>query len=922
VTLLARSLPTGWLIAVEQGWVPVRRAWLVWMVNGVVQGTLFWIVFLVAPHLRPDYRHNVIPIFQRSLSARFMIIIIPLLIVGLIVSVVAVSERAVTLAREQVLDEMTRSAANAGDGIVNFFYTGANLLDKFAADETLLDPEVQEIALERDRQIVPFFQELLLVDADGTILAYVPQHLPALDLVLTEEETTLLDQAVDFKISLRTHLTSLPSGAKRMTFIQPILPGDDQERVEGVLLGRVQLDVNPNMERALNALQSTRGVGEGFVVDDRDLIIAHPNEDAILRPWASPVDVVDYPSEVGRAYESVGEQGQQLLSYTRAVEGAPSMMVMQLPFSIILETATLISSPLLLVQLVISLLLLVVIPVLATRITRPLHTLADATKHIAQGDLSFPVHISGADEVAQLGRAFEQMRLRLRARLTDLSLLLNVSQSVSATLDLEEGVPLILKGALEETEAAVARFVLLEQGSNQPRHVFSVGESHESFSVLDRAFTMALYRRRTPLLDTDFQREEITPLVIDALQSVAAFPVRTHNRTVAVLWVGSQEQDAFDEAKINFLNTLASQAAVLVENARLFQAAEGGRQRLAAILASTTDAILVTDAELRVLLINPAAERVLGLDETAYGRPITALELPEPLVETLMRSLEEEQGILPAVEVPLLDGRTFYASIAPIMTGQRQRTGGRVMVMRDITHFKELDEMKSDFVATVSHDLRAPLTFIRGYATMLAMVGDLNDKQQEYLDRILEGIEQMSSLIGDLLNLRRIEAGVGIKRDPCPLGVILVEAVDTMRARATTKAIHLQLEPADGAPVVTGDRTLLRQAFGNLVDNAIKYTPTGGEVSVGLRVNHKDEEVVVHIADTGIGIAPEDQVRLFEKFHRIKRRETSNISGTGLGLALVKSIVERHKGRVWVESDLDVGSTFYVALPLRNEDED
>ena len=226
--------------------------------------------------------------------------------------------------------------------------------------------------------------------------------------------------------------------------------------------------------------------------------------------------------------------------------------------------------------------------------------------------------------------------------------------------------------------------------------------------------------------------------------------------------------------------------------------------------------------------------------------------------------------------------------------------------------------MKSEFVATVSHDLRAPLTFIRGYAMMLMMVGDLNDKQHDYLDRILEGIDQMSALIGDLLNLRRIEAGVGIRQEQCRMGLILVEAVDTMRARATSKGITLRLEPAEGAPTVVGDHTLLRQAVSNLVDNSIKYTPTGGQVSVGLGTT--DQEAIIRISDTGIGIAPEDQVRLFEKFYRIKRRETGSIQGTGLGLALVKSIIERHGGRVWVESELNKGSTFYVALPLPDEE--
>ena len=239
--------------------------------------------------------------------------------------------------------------------------------------------------------------------------------------------------------------------------------------------------------------------------------------------------------------------------------------------------------------------------------------------------------------------------------------------------------------------------------------------------------------------------------------------------------------------------------------------------------------------------------------------------------------------------------------------------------MRDITHFKELDEMKSDFVATVSHDLRAPLTFMRGYATMLPMVGELDEKQHEYVEKILRGVGQMSNLIDDLLDLGRIEAGVGLEREPCHLGAILVEAVDSMRARAVAKGLTLRLEPAEDVAVVAGDATLLRQAISNLVDNAIKYTSSSGTVTVGLLV--RDQQAVVQVSDTGIGIAPDDQVRLFEKFFRVKRRDTMGIQGTGLGLAIVKSIVERHGGRVWVDSELNKGSTFYISLPMMSETE-
>jgi PAS domain S-box-containing protein len=380
-----------------------------------------------------------------------------------------------------------------------------------------------------------------------------------------------------------------------------------------------------------------------------------------------------------------------------------------------------------------------------------------------------------------------------------------------------------------------------------------------------------------------------------------------------VMWVGYDTARRFEPSEIDLLSTLASQTAVLVENARLFQSAEGGRRRLAAILASTTDAVLVTDRDDRILLVNPAAERAFGVAaQTVVGHKIGEAGLEPVLARVFKEPLSSADSEALTEEVPLPDGHTLYASVSAILSADGERLG-RVAVMRDITHFKELDELKSEFVATVSHDLRAPLTFMRGYATMLPMVGELSEQQSEYVEKILQGVSQMNVLIDDLLDLGRIEAGVGLERKPCHLGAIVVEAVDGMRVRAAAKGITLHLESTAGVAVIAGDAALLRQSVMNLVDNAIKYTPSGGRISVGLSV--RNNQAVIRVADTGIGIAPDDQVRLFEKFYRVKRRDTASVEGTGLGLAIVKSIVERHEGRVWVDSELGKGSSFYISLP-------
>jgi signal transduction histidine kinase len=263
-------------------------------------------------------------------------------------------------------------------------------------------------------------------------------------------------------------------------------------------------------------------------------------------------------------------------------------------------------------------------------------------------------------------------------------------------------------------------------------------------------------------------------------------------------------------------------------------------------------------------------------------------------------------------EIMLNDGRTLYGSASAIIDGDGEVLG-RVAVMRDITHLKELDAMKSEFVATVSHDLRAPLTYMRGYATMLPMVGPLSPKQQDYTEKVMAGIEQMTELIDDLLDLGRIEAGVGLVREMYSLADVARGVVETMKPQALSRGLLLRTgQLCERA--LAGDQGLLRHALTNLMDNAIKYTPNGGTVTVS--VAEQDAAIVIAVKDTGIGIAAADQVRLFERFYRVKRRETVDIKGSGLGLAIVKSIAQWHRGRVWVESQVGEGATFYILIPF------
>jgi PAS domain S-box-containing protein len=886
------------------------------VLEGLGAGLVVQVAYLLDVRLRPVQAARQSPPYSRTLSRRLLFLFVPLILIMTFVLVYAVTATTLQVATSYAVDEMARDANSAAEDIPYFIHTGQGLLAEFANDETLwqADPGMLQYHLLSNLRTVAFFDQLTLFNVDEEQLAMYPSD-PVGDPDLTEEEVTLLDRVLESGAMQISPVHRSRRGEVIMSFLAPVEDEATGERF-GALLGRTRLDVNPVMDRALASLQWTRDRGEGFVVDSEGHIVAHSDSGMLLAIWNVEKNRPRIATVLrGWAYESRNPRDNtRQLVYYLPVEGYPWAVVIRLPYEVVLEQATQIATPLLFLQILLGGGLVIVIPLFTRWLTLPLTQLAVAADRIAEGDLAQPVRVPGDDEVARVGDAFEGMRVRLKGRLEDLSLLLRISQAVSATLELPKGMPFLLEGALKATQAQVSRIVLLS-ASGDPQMVMGRGELREGLGALDRVLAAKARDMESPLVVENLARASALaePEALGGpVKAVIAIPVRSKDQVPAVMWVGYSAVRQFEASEIDLLSTLASQTAVLVENARLFQAAEGGRRRLAAILASTTDAVLVTDRDDRILLVNPAAERAFDVAaDTVIGQKVDEAGLAPALAKVFEEPLSQGEDV--TEEVPLPDGRTLYASVSVILSADGERIG-RVAVMRDITHFKELDELKSEFVATVSHDLRAPLTFMRGYTTMLPMVGDLSDKQREYVEKILHGVGQMSELIDDLLDLGRIEAGVGLERQSCHLGAILVEAVDGMRARAAAKGLTLRMEPAEGMAVISGDPALLRQAVTNLVENAIKYTPSGGTVTVGLSV--RNEQAVVRVSDTGIGIAPDDQVRLFEKFYRVKRRDTANIQGTGLGLAIVKSIVERHGGRVWVDSELDRGSTFHVGLPL------
>ncbi|MBE9523879.1 MAG: HAMP domain-containing protein [Chloroflexi bacterium] len=580
-----------------------------------------------------------------------------------------------------------------------------------------------------------------------------------------------------------------------------------------------------------------------------------------------------------------------------------------------------IAMPMLLVILVLAGIAVVLLRISIRVITSSLRSLTGEAERIAQGQLNHALQIGGSDEVGRLRYSFEQMRVSLKARLDELSRLLLVSQGVASSLEIETAVRPILESTLS-MGATSARVVLtanmvagIGDKSTPPR--FGMGRDTKLFSYYDDQILSVMVRHdhkqlvltnpaRTPLLEfgSDAPR-------LGSLLAVALFHERKH---YGILWLGYDRPHTFTNEEVQFFTTIAGQAALAASNAHLFTTVEFERGRLAAILESTPDPVLVTDQRDRLLLANPIACRVLNMgDESSIGEPVEDVIAHKSLIDLLKLSSEEDGS----EEITLSNGNIYVATASTIFAeGQHI---GRVCVLQEITHFKELDALKSEFVATVSHDLRTPLSLMRGYVTMLEMVGDLNKQQKDYLRKIDVGIEGISQLIGDLLDIGRIEAGVGLQLEMTLVRDMIEHVIDSAQMQANQKRVQIQVEiPKKLPPLIEGDQALLQQALLNLVENAVKYTNSGRNIWV--RVTTRQDSMIFAVQDAGIGISQVDQPQLFEKFYRSHDSHTKKERGTGLGLAIVKSIVERHQGHVGVESQLGTGSIFYFEIPLRQSE--
>ncbi len=345
------------------------------------------------------------------------------------------------------------------------------------------------------------------------------------------------------------------------------------------------------------------------------------------------------------------------------------------------------------------------------------------------------------------------------------------------------------------------------------------------------------------------------------------------------------------------------------------------KSRLKTILNCMANGVMVTNRNQEVVLFNTAFMRLMDLSQDITPPiPVTTVindpSLIKTLDEILARAYSETEVIAQEIKV----GNTILRSISAPALGIDRNVflcvEGTVTVLENITAFKQLDKMKSDFVNMVAHELRSPLVSIRQINSVLleGLAGPLQDKQKDFVHRGLIKIDTLLALINDLLDVAKIEENKLIKEEePTDIEEIIRETVALMDSRAKELGINLTYS-AENLKPVQADPKNIEEIFSNLISNAINYSPEGGCVMVTAR--NTGTHIEITVKDTGVGIPPEELPKIFDKFYRVKHPKTRHVTGTGLGLSIVKGIIEAHQGTIDVQSYPDRGTSFTVLLPL------
>ncbi len=535
--------------------------------------------------------------------------------------------------------------------------------------------------------------------------------------------------------------------------------------------------------------------------------------------------------------------------------------------------------------------------------------------------------------VSSLVMSYSMVRVQiiepLAGRANQLKAVRDVGLAITSHVRLEEVLRTIAGQAAEILQANGAAIFLNQGGTlelaavhNMPQAFIgqrlAMGEGLAGRAAVTRQSARVEDYRR------DWTGQADMPFAKETFGAVIAAPLIFADEVMGVLVVIEGPQGRrFDREDVRLVDLLGPQAAVAITNSRLFERQRGltdeleaAKNQLETVLTSTENPVIALNRRCEIIFANPAAAELFD-NQSLTGRRIREIA-PTSILPTnpglALRELNQRRVYI--YEVTIRE-RTYLCHVGLL---GRPRAQGFVAVLNDITQLKELDRIKNQMIRMTSHDLKNPLSAAMFHIELLQEEGAglFTDEMREDINTVWTQLHRMNRIIRGILDLERVQSGT-LTFEECVVGDIIRSSAHEFEDQAAKRGVKLLIDVPDSLPTVTGDRQQLVQAVSNLIENAVKFTLEGGTVRVS--AERIEDQVVIHVADTGIGIPPEAQPRIFERFFRAKHPGAEQISGTGLGLSLVKAVIDAHKGRIWLESEVNKGTTMHLVLPARQATE-
>lgn len=746
----------------------------------------------------------------------------------------------------------------------SMFSTGKNLVSSLANEYRLeSDEQALQEQLRLDMERYPFFHRLEIVDRQGTILAAYPAD---------EITDTAAVQKVLLKTDAGLPVVALMDGTRLYT---SAVIGDESGRT---LIGSLEL---------AGAISKKLDVtSDPSVLPRESYFIRFDNGSELPKAGATAGLGESQFEQSDGFFQGLTPNGAKQYGYQGSLPDSLGRFQVLVPKSVVQGTALKLAWPLLAASLLLGILAIVLIQQFRGKfsaVSTKVHTSPDDTAAISNHSLAW----TGLQKTDW----FKQ-------DLLDPLVKKSMGQILEAALG-EHGL------------AARAVFFPIDQVEKAAQKFNSTGAGlfPDQFSHLDEQ-VFHLMRSKDIAIVRDAKMDKQLSSIGDLPhpRAIIAAAVRSPEQYFGAIWVAFGEERDFQSNEIARIRALADESTIIMSYASLIASDAVEHKRFDSILNSIPNPLLILDAAGKVIYANKLATDIPGLLSTANdaGQVLIA----KNVIEFLANLKEATEN---STDIQLANGRNYKLALTPF--AGRSGELGRIVFFQDVTSVEEQKQAKTDFIATVSHAIQNPLNMMKGYASMVPMVGEINEQQRGFLEKIGRGFEEMSKLVDNLLELSTLEGSNVMSLAEIDLCQVIGRVIDSHKLEAAQKKIRVEFEHSKqkDSVVIYGDPAMIEQALVNLLENAIRYTKVGGNVSI--KLVPESEFARIEVQDSGIGISPIDLPHIFE-WNYPHANEQNGQRGSGWGLPIVRSIIDRHHGNVEAQSQLGVGTLIRIKLPV------